>query len=119
MKKFINKEFQILKHMNLSELQEKIKDFCKKYDLENPPEHRVLDFTSEVGEISKEILKMTSYGKKKLEYRDEIKAELGDALYSLITIANYFNIDLEEALNMVLEKYKKRLAKGSADSEND
>ncbi|HIC95129.1 TPA: hypothetical protein EYP12_00705, partial [Candidatus Bipolaricaulota bacterium] len=51
--------------------------------------------------------------------REELKFEPGDLLYSTITIANSFNIDLEEALNMVLEKYKKRLNKGSAGSEND
>lgn len=105
--------------MNLKELQEKIKEFCKENNLENPPEHRVLDLTSEIGEIAKEILKMTSYGKKKLEYREEMKGELGDALYSLITVANYFNINLEEALNMILEKYNKRLTKGSAGSEDE
>jgi len=92
--------------MNLKEIQEKIKDFCKKYDIENPIEHRTLDLTSEIGEVAKEILLMTNYGNSKLKYRNEIKSELGDVLYSLITIANYFNIDLEEALNMVLEKYK-------------
>jgi len=53
------------------------------------------------------------------KYREELKSELGDLLYSIITIANSFNVDLEEALNIVLEKYKKRLNKGSAGSEND
>ncbi len=33
------------------------------------------------------------------------------SFYSLITVANYFDVDLEEALNIVLEKYKKRLQK--------
>ena len=43
----------------------------------------------------------------------------GDVLYSLITVANYFNVDLEQALEMVIEKYEKRLKKGSAGSEKD
>ena len=62
---------------------------------------------------------MCNYGRKPLEYREELKNELGDVLYSLITIANTFDIDLEEALNEALEKYEKRLKKGSAGSEND
>lgn len=74
---------------------------------------------SELGEVAKEILKMSDYGRKPLKYRAELKSELGDLLYSIITIANSFDIDLEEALNMVLEKYEKRLKKGSAGSEND
>ena len=62
---------------------------------------------------------MSDYGRKPLEYREELKSELGDLLYSVITIANSFDIDLEEALNRVLEKYEKRLKKSSAGSEND
>lgn len=101
------------------ELQAKVKKFCRDNNLESPPEHRILDLMSELGEVAKEILKMSDYGRKPIEYRKEIKTELGDTFYSLITVANYFNVDLEQALEMVLEKYKKRLQKGSAGSEND
>ena len=103
----------------MRELQEKIKKFCKENNLESPPEHRILDLMSELGEVSKEVLKMSDYGRKKPEFREEIKSELGDALYSLITVANSFDVDIEDAANIVLEKYKKRLKKGSAGSEND
>ena len=103
----------------MKELQEKIKKFCKEHNLESPAEHRVLDTLSELGEVAKEILKMSDYGRKPLEFRDELKSELGDLLFSVITIANTFDIDLEGSLNMVLKKYEKRLKKGSAGSEND
>jgi len=103
----------------MKKLQEKIKKFCEENNLGSPAEHRVLDTMSELGEVAKEILKMSDYGRKPLEYREELKSELGDLLYSIITIANSFDVDLEEALNMVLEKYKRRLNKGSAGSEND
>ena len=103
----------------MRDIQERIKKFCKENSMESPVEHRVLDTMSELGEVAKEILKMSDYGRKPLKYRAELKSELGDLLYSIITIANSFDIDLEEALNMVLEKYKKRLNKGSAGSEND
>ena len=103
----------------MKEIQEKIKEFCKKHDLESSPEYRVLDTMAELGEVAKEVLKMSNYGKKPPEHREELKSELGDLLYSLITIANSLNIDLTEALDLVLEKYKKRLEKGSPDSEND
>jgi NTP pyrophosphatase (non-canonical NTP hydrolase) len=103
----------------MKELQDKINKFCKEYNLESPAEHRVLDTMSELGEVAKEILKMSDYGRKPIKYREEIKSELGDLLYSVITIANSFDVDLEEVLNITLEKYKKRLSKGSAGSEND
>jgi len=91
----------------MKEIQTKIKKFCKEHNLESPAEYKVLDTMSELGEVAKEIFKMGDYGRKPLKYREELKSELGDFLYSIITIANSFNIDLEEALNIVLEKYKK------------
>ncbi|MCC7432969.1 MazG-like family protein [Candidatus Peregrinibacteria bacterium] len=103
----------------MKSLQAKIKTFCRNNHLESPVEHRVLDTMSELGEVAKEVLKMTNYGRKPLEFREEIKSELGDVLYSLITIANTFDIDLEESVNGVLAKYEKRLLKGSAGSEVD
>ncbi|MBI2673209.1 MazG-like family protein [Candidatus Woesearchaeota archaeon] len=103
----------------MKKIQDKVSYFCKKHNLESSPEHRVLDAMSELGEVAKEILKMSDYGKKPTKYREELKSELGDLFYSLITIANSFNVDLEEALEIVLAKYEKRLKKGSAGSEND
>lgn len=103
----------------MKHLQENIKKFCKENDMEAPIEHRVLDTMSELGEVAKEILKMSNYGKKPIEYKETLKWELGDVFYSLITIANTFDIDLDDALQQVLYKYKKRLERGSAWSENE
>lgn len=77
----------------------------------SPPEHRVLDTLSELGEVSKEILKMSNYGRKSFEAEDKskIRSELGDLLYSLITVANSFDMGLEEVLEEALKKYEKRL----------
>ena len=63
------------------------------------------------------IIKATSYRKEQFKLRDAMKIELGDLTFSLIAIANQLNIDLEEALNLVLEKYEKRIKeKGSPSS---
>lgn len=103
----------------MKHLQSKIQQFTKDHGLESPVEHRLLDTMSELGEVAKEILKMTDYGRKPLEKNEDLKSELGDVLYSLITVANSVEVDLEEALEEVLAKYEKRLEKGSAGSEND
>ena len=100
-------------------MQERVRIFCEKHNMEAPVEHRVLDLVSEIGEVSKEILRMSDYGKRPPEFREEIRSELGDALYSLITVANSLDVDLEDALKLVLEKYERRLKKGSAGSENE
>jgi len=33
---------------------------------------------SELGEVAKEILKMSDYGRKPLLYKEELKSEIGD-----------------------------------------
>lgn len=97
--------------MELYHLQQKIKKFVDDNNWDSSPESRVLDLVSEAGEVAKEILKITNYGKKPVAKNDNLTLELGDTFYSLIVIANKFDISLEDALDMVLKKYQKRLAK--------
>ncbi len=105
--------------MDLKTLQQQVRDFVNKNNLDSPTEFRVLDLVSETGEVAKEILKMTNYGNTDLKINDEVKLELGDVLYSLIVVANKLNVNLDEALQFVLQKYEKRLTNGSAGSESD
>jgi len=101
----------------MKELQEKVKEFCEIHKLHCPLEFRFLDLVSELGEVAKEIIKSTNYGKAEFKFREEIKSELGDLFFSLVVIANQLNINLEDALNMVLEKYEKRIReRGTASS---
>ncbi|MFQ6009597.1 MAG: MazG nucleotide pyrophosphohydrolase domain-containing protein [Candidatus Aenigmatarchaeota archaeon] len=101
-------------------MQEKVKRFVEENKLQMSPEHAALDLISELGEVAKEILKATDYGRHPPKKREEIKSELGDALYSLINLANTLNVDIEEALELAMEKYKKRIQKGSTpDSRNE
>lgn len=102
----------------MKQTQQKVKAFCQKHNLVSPPEYSTLDTMSELGEVAKELLKMTDYGRRPMQFREEIKTELGDVLYSLITLANSLDVDVEEALDTALEKYEKRLEKGSAGSED-
>ena len=105
--------------MDLKNLQAKVKEFVNKNNLDSPTEFRVLDLVSETGEVAKEILKMTNYGNSDLKINEDVKLELGDVLYSLIVVSNKLNVDLDESLQLVLQKYEKRLSKGSAGSESD
>ena len=42
----------------MEEIQNKVRKFCEENNMESPIEHRVLDLMSEMGEVSKEILKI-------------------------------------------------------------
>ena len=103
----------------MNEAQKKVQSLCKKNNLSSSVEHRVLDVVSELGELSKEILKASSYGKSSYVFNEKIKLELGDVLFSLITLANSLDVNLDVALEAVLKKYEKRIEKGlTPDSDN-
>jgi len=104
---------------DLKILQERVFSFTEENNLNTNQEIRALDLVSEIGELSKEIIKSTDYGKKEKVITENTKSEMGDVLFSLIILANSNNIDLEEALLLVLEKYNSRLKKGGAGSENE
>lgn len=103
----------------MNEVQKKVQLFCKKNNLSSSIEHRVLDIVSEIGELSKEILKASGYGKSSYVYNENIKLELGDVLFSLITLANSLDVNLDVALEAVLKKYESRMEKElTPDSDN-
>lgn len=94
--------------MNLNEIQVLVKKFMYDKNICSGVDIRILDLVSEVGELSKEALKGTHYGKKAFEKTIEWDSEMGDVLFSLICIANQTETNLEESLKFVIEKYEKR-----------
>ncbi len=96
-------------------MQKKVKDFCNELNLNSSVESRVLDIISELGELSKEILKSNMYGKAQLKIvSDDLKLEIGDLYFSLLCLANQLEIELDGACESVLDKYKKRFATKSS-----
>lgn len=103
--------------MNLSDVQALVEKFTKDKDIDSPVETRIIDLVSEVGELSKEVLKGTNYGNKVFDKSKEWESEIGDVFFSLICIANQTNTDLEDCLNQVIDKYQRRfITKGTLDS---
>ena len=95
--------------MNPSSAQEVVARFVEENGMEIPLESRLLDLVSEVGEAAKAILKETHYGRTEFRPTTEWSDELGDTLFALICLANATGVDLEKALDQVLEKYRDRL----------
>jgi len=71
-----------------------------------------LKHISEIGKSSKSLLKSLNYGKDypstPLHPPKTLTLEFGDALFSLLSLANASGIDLEEALKSSLAKYQSR-----------
>ncbi|ATH92153.1 nucleotide pyrophosphohydrolase [Bacillus glycinifermentans] len=65
--------------------------------------------TEELGELAREI--NHHYGekpKKKTEAEKKIEEEIGDVLFVLVCLANSLHISLDEAHDMVMEKFNTR-----------
>lgn len=90
------------------EEQKKVAEFIEENDLDGTTEFRVLDLVSEVGEIAKDATKTAEYGLEPGNVSVK-KDEIGDALFSLIAVAESLDIDVSEALDEALEKYEKRI----------
>ena len=93
-------------------MQGSVAAFVEEYGLEAPVEARTLDLVSEVGELAKEILGGTDYGRAPFQTPEGWTGEVGDTLFALVCLANSTGVDLEAALNATLEKYCERLALG-------
>jgi len=82
-------------------------------------EIRYIDLVSEVGELGKEIIQGSSYGKNDFEVTDKPQDEIGDCLFSLLALCCSLNINAEETVKNSLNKYERRFnERGSIGSHN-
>lgn len=100
-------------------MQEKIAQLLSGYELDNELVPRYIDLCSEVGELGKEILKCTDYGKGKPEITPSLRDELGDCLFSLLGICNIAGIEADAAVALALKKYEARWSKSGSISSGD
>ncbi len=90
-------------------MQNSVKDFLEKNKLFNSEQIRYIDLVSEIGELGKEIIKSTNYGKTSYSLNDTALEEMGDCLFSILALCCEMNIDADKALELAIEKYNKRL----------
>jgi len=104
-------------YADLPAFQERVASFVDMHALRAGAEARVMDLVSEVGEVAKEVLKATRYGEQPFATSPAWSDELADVFFSLICLANATNVNLDQALDGALEKYRQRLAgRGDAGS---
>ncbi len=95
----------------MAEFQQKVAFFVEHNGLEITVPNRVLDLTTEIGELAKEVLKGTCYGREPFSPTGNWADELGDAFFSLICVANSTGVNMEMALDQALNKYQQRLGR--------
>lgn len=62
----------------------------------------------EIGELGREINNVEGYKRKRDTSSNSLELELGDVLFSLICIANHFEIDIGSAFLRSAAKYSDR-----------
>ena len=88
-----------------------IVEFLEKSNTETNALVRLADISSELGEVSKEVLKASFYGIDIpiLKYTASFKEEYGFLLFAVLALGVENDVDPSEALEVVLNKYNKRL----------
>ena len=91
-------------------MQRSVREFVRKYNLACGYQVRYMDLVSEVGEVGKELIKGSGYGKRMYRNTPETQDELGDCIFSLLALCEELGVDAEAALEGALGKYEKRFA---------
>lgn len=109
----------------LTEIQERLREFDKQKGWDKDPhEVNFMCLTTEIGELSKEIVeawietgKLIKTGMNHKEARSKILAErkgkigeeIADCIIFLLKVANYLKIDVGEAVNLKITTNEKRV----------
>ncbi|MDM5187976.1 MazG nucleotide pyrophosphohydrolase domain-containing protein [Bacillus sp. DX4.1] len=97
--------------MKISELQKEVREFSKNKGFENSSiEERTLYLVTEIGEVAKEVLKISSDpGSVKInELKEQLGLEIYDVVWNVFDLANKLDIDLEDAFRKKNEINKYR-----------
>ncbi len=100
---------------NLIQLQQEVDQIIKKFGGYWPPLSMHAAISEEVGELAREINAIEGFKPKKNK-NGSIKTnniqfigeELGDILFSVICVANFYKLDLHSEFERILAKYAQR-----------
>ncbi len=83
--------------------------------------HRVLGLVGEAGEVAEKMKKVyrDDKGEVSPEVVKELKKELGDVLWYIATLADFFNISLEEIAQINIDKLASRRKRGKLGGSGD
>ncbi|WP_281886990.1 nucleotide pyrophosphohydrolase [Paenibacillus sp. YYML68] len=98
------------KERSLKDLQEEVHAYISQFkEGYFGPLSMMARMTEEVGELAREVNhQFGEKPKKTTEADNSIEMELGDILYVIICFANSMNIDLQEAHDKVMHKFRTR-----------
>jgi len=92
--------------MNLQPLNE----FISRHELETAPAFCVLDITAQLGELSRALLKDTSYGRDSADNENElVREKIGDLMFAVAYLSTRYNVDPEAALWESVQRFERKM----------
>lgn len=99
-------------NMSLKDLQTQVDDFVNQFEIGYwPPLAMLGALVEEMGEISRILNAKEGHKPMKRQVKsldDLLTEEMGDVLFSIACLANYYKIDMHTALAKTIKKYNKR-----------
>ena len=97
-------------NMHVKEVQMKVDDWITQFESGYwPPLSMFAALVEEIGELGREINHLEGFKPKKQSKvdhsKDALGFELADLLFSIVCIANFYEIDLESYFHQIMEKY--------------
>ncbi|MHA1238501.1 MAG: nucleotide pyrophosphohydrolase [Candidatus Odinarchaeia archaeon] len=91
-------------------IQEAVNKWITQFEEEYwPPLSMLAAVIEEVGEVAREINNLEGFKPKKCtEKEGKLGEELADLIFSIVCIANYYKIDLDEEFERIMKKYNNR-----------
>jgi NTP pyrophosphatase (non-canonical NTP hydrolase) len=98
------------KHKTLKKIQGRVDKWINQFEEGYwHPLAQLARLTEELGELARVVNHLYGEKPKKLsEKKQKLEEEIGDLLFTLICLANAENIDLEKALDKIMEKLNRR-----------
>jgi len=107
----------LITELSLKDAQKIVDEWIEEKGLKLSEYAKFCRLVEEVGELGEAMtVKMgerkAGCGSKRLADHSDLGEELGDILFSLIEIANVFNINLESCFDLTIQRYDKKVKKG-------
>lgn len=101
--------------MDLTEYQQKVDKYIQQYEEGYwKPYAMLAALMEEVGEVARiinAIENIKPFKKNPTDVETRLSEEMGDVFFSLCCLANYFDISLDESLNVSIQKFSSRDSK--------
>ena len=94
--------------LNLKEIQEKVDLWIKNHGGYWSPLSMMGAIMEEIGEVAREINSLEGFKPKKQGKNADLFEELGDLLFSIVCLANYYDVELNDAILKSMEKFSER-----------